>query len=232
MNHLFRRGLIVLMAAMLCGCAAPPGSIAPATFAPIVARTAPAVVGIADSAAQDDRLGSAALAQVVGSGFRIGGTAFIATAAHVVKALHGSPTIVWRSQRWPARVLRIDDASDLALLAIDATAPIPGLRLAAAPGDEPGDWVLVLGCPFGALPTATVGIVSARAGAVLRPERLRDQIQLNAAVNPGNSGGPVVDLDGEVIGVANATVPAGYGLGFAVPAAALRRLIEADEARR
>jgi len=51
-------------------------------------------------------------------------------------------------------------------------------------------------------------------------------MQLNAAVNPGNSGGPVVNLDAKVIGIANATVPAGFGLGFAVPVSALRRLLD------
>lgn len=232
MNRQRRACLAAGVAATVPGCAWPPKSITPASFAPVVARAASAVVGIADTPAHGAASGAQANANVVGSGFRIRDTALIASAAHVVRALRGAPMIAWRSQRWPARTLRVDDTSDLALLGIDPAAPIPGLALAAAPSDDPGNWVVILGCPFGALPTATVGIVSARPGAVLQPERLRDQIQLNAAVNPGNSGGPVVDLDGEVIGVASATVPAGYGLGFAVPVAALRRLIEDAERRR
>ena len=208
----------------MAGCAAPPSVTAWPSFAVTIERASGAVVAIADSpigpsSGRDD-------SRVAGSGFRIARTNVIATAAHVVLALRGTPVIVWQSRRWNARVLGLDEAADLALLEIDPAAPMPGLTLAAGESDAPGTWVVVIGCPFGALPTATTGIVSARPGAVLRPESLRGQMQLNAAVNPGNSGGPVVNLDAEVIGVASATVPAGYGLGFAVPVAALRRLLD------
>jgi serine protease Do len=222
-----RRHLWALpIAAALAGCAGLPTPTPPTSFAPIVARAAASVVAIADSPPETSAVTPSIGANVVGSGFRVSASALIATAAHVVHALRGAPVVEWQAQRWPARVKRIDEESDLALLEIDAAAPIPGLVLATRPDDEPGNWVLVLGRPFGTLPTATVGIVSARAGAVLRPAPLRDRLQLNAAINPGNSGGPVVDLNAEVIGIANATVPAGYGLGFAVPVAALRRLID------
>ncbi len=185
----------------------------------------PAVVGVADSPLERAGATSREESRILGSGFRIAHTNVVATAAHVVAAMRGPPVVVWQSRRWNARVLRLDEEADLALLEIDPAAPMPGLALAEGESDAPGTWVLVLGCPFGALPTATTGIVSARPGAILRPESLRAQMQLNAAVNPGNSGGPVVNLAAEVIGVANATVPAGYGLGFAVPVSALRRLL-------
>jgi serine protease Do len=161
---------------------------------------------------------------LLGSGFRIHGTRFVATAAHVLRSLQGAPVIRWDSRPWPARVVRIDDDADLALLEINTDAPMPGLVLSTQPVLA-GQWVLVLGCPFGAGPTATTGIVSALPGAVLEPEALARRMQLNAAVNPGNSGGPVLGLDGQVIGLANATIPGGYGLGFAVPVAALAALL-------
>lgn len=212
-------------AAIGAGCARPGAVLAPPSFAPVVALAAPAVVGIAERAAEAATPNAVALTPVTGSGFRIERTAFVATAAHVVQALRNPPVIVWNGRRWNARIRWIDQESDLALLDIDGSAPIPGLALAESPHDDPGSWVVVLGCPFGTLPTATVGIVSARPGAVLRPEPLRSQLQLNAAVNPGNSGGPVVNLNAEVIGIATAQVPGGHGLGFAIPVATLRRLL-------
>ena len=214
------------VALALAGCVSRPDGDPSPRFGAALASASPAVVGIAES--PQDGSGGAAVPEprVVGSGFRVAGTNVIATAAHVVAGLHGAPVVVWQSRRWSARVLRVDVESDVALLEIDAAAPMPGLALAEGDADAPGTWVLVIGCPFGALPTATTGIVSARPGAVLRPESLRSQMQLNAAVNPGNSGGPVVNLDAKVIGIANATVPAGFGLGFAVPVSALRRLLD------
>lgn len=161
---------------------------------------------------------------VLGSGFRIHDTRYVATAAHVLRSLQGAPVVRWESRPWPARVIRIDDAADIALLEVDADAPMPGLGLSTR-AVLAGQWVIVLGCPFGAMPTATTGIVSALPGAVLEPAALAQRMQLNAAVNPGNSGGPVLGLDGQVIGLANATIPGGYGLGFAVPVAALAALL-------
>jgi serine protease Do len=187
-------------------------------FTTAIRRHAPAVVGVGDANG------------VLGSGFRIHGTRYVATAAHVLRSLQGVPVIRWDSRPWPARVVRIDDDADLALVEIDSNAPMPGLALSTRPVLA-GQWVLVLGCPFGAGPTATTGIVSALPGAVLEPEALAGRMQLNAAVNPGNSGGPVLGLDGQVIGVANATIPGGYGLGFAVPVAALSALLDEPPSR-
>ena len=227
MRDRFRMGAVAAAVALaLAACASRPDVDPSPRFAAALAGASPAVVGIADS--PNDAAGGAALPDrpVIGSGFRIAGTNLIATAAHVVAGLRGAPVVVWQSRRWTARLLRSDVGTDVALLEVDPSAPMPGLALAEGDAGAPGTWVLVIGCPFGALPTATTGIVSARPGAVLRPESLRSQMQLNAAVNPGNSGGPVVTLDAKVIGIANATVPAGFGLGFAVPVSALRRLLD------
>lgn len=184
-------------------------------FVEVIQRTSPAVVAI-----QDER-------GILGSGFRLANTRLIVTAAHLLPSLQGSPTVVWDSRRWPARLISLDQDKDLALIELDDDAPMPGLRLEdeATPLAE-GEWIVVIGRPFGARPTATVGIVSALPGAVMTPEFLRTRLQLNAAVNPGNSGGPVLNLDGRVIGVANATIPGGYGLGFAIPAPSVRAMLE------
>ncbi len=170
--------------------------------------------------------------RLLGSGFRIAGTNLIGTAAHVVTASQDIATpgaalrVRWHQHDYPARLRRIDTQADVAVLELDSEAPMPGLALAAA-GHEArvGQWILVIGCPFGAVPTTTVGIVSAPPGAVLEPEMLAGLIQLNAAVNAGNSGGPVVDLQGHVVAVASAAIPGASGLGFAAPATGLAALL-------
>jgi len=202
-------GLVLPGALMLAGCAAP----RPTGFVDLIRRTSPAVVGIGD-----DR-------GVIGSGFRLAGTRRIVSAAHVVAAARGALAIAWQDRRWPARLLRVDAEQDLALLEVADDLPMPGLVLWAGAASEPGEWIVVLGRPFGARATATVGIVSAEPGAVKEPAFLRARLQLNAAVNPGNSGGPVLNLDGQVIGVVSAAVPGGSGLGFAVPAAAVAAFV-------
>ncbi len=209
----------VLAAGLVLGACATPQAVLPDASAPLaltglIARTSPAVVAVGDGRG------------AMGSGFRIEGSRFIVTAAHTLASLAGPPQVLWNRSAWKARLVRTDAANDLALVELEADAPMPGLGLdLRLEAQAPGEWVLVLGCPFGALPTATLGIVSARPGAVLEPAALQSRLQLNAAINPGNSGGPVVNLQGRVIGVANATVPGGYGLGFAVPAQAVANLL-------
>ncbi|MBC7993247.1 MAG: serine protease [Rhizobacter sp.] len=212
-----RAALSVLLAAAVGACSSAAPLLWP-DFTQAIQRHAPAVVGVGDAHG------------VLGSGFRIQDTRFVATAAHVVRSLQGPPIIRWASRPWPARVVRIDDDADIALLEVDSDAPMPGLALSTRPVLA-GQWVIVLGCPFGAAPTATTGIVSALPGAVLEPAALARRMQLNAAVNPGNSGGPVLGFDGQVIGLANATIPGGYGLGFAVPVAALAALLSQQPSR-
>ncbi len=185
----------------------------PPDLVDLIRRTSPAVVAVADGRG------------IVGSGFRLADTRLIVTAAHLVTGSRGSTFVVWNGTRWPSRTLRVDSEQDLALLELEADAPMPGLALVAGgAATAPGEWIIVLGLPFGARTTATVGIVSAEPGTVQEPASLRGRIQLNVAVNPGNSGGPVVNLDGRVIGVATATIPGGSGLGFAVPVAAITAL--------
>jgi serine protease Do len=204
-------GLALLGGLPLFGCvtgAMPPGP----DFVGLVRRASPAVLGIAD-----DR-------GVIGSGFRIGNTRYVVTAAHLVSSLRGSPAVALGGARWPVLVLRTDGKNDLALLELPADAPMPGLVIASAPAVM-GEWLLVLGRPFGTQTTATIGIVSATPGTIAATPELMARIQINAAVNPGNSGGPVLNLNGEVIGVASALLPAGQGLAFAIPASAIQQLL-------
>lgn len=180
----------------------------------LIEHAAPATVGVGS------RHG------INGSGFVLEDRSLVATAAHVVKSLQAPILVRTASASVEAALAVLDEEADLAVLRVPRALPGRGLRLAAAL-PALGEWVVVLGCPFGTSPTATIGIVSALPGAVLEPPELARRLQLNAAINPGNSGGPVVDLRGRAVGVANATLPGGSGLGFAVPAADLQALLDA-----
>ena len=180
-------------------------------FVDVVARVSPSVVTIGRAA------------EAMGSGFAIG-PGVIATAAHVVQASRPALQVKVKGQTFTARVRREDAPRDVALLDVERAA-VPPLAL-AAPDQAPrvGEWVVVVGNPFGAGVTATVGIVSAAIGSITSSPQLAEQFQINAAVNPGNSGGPVCNLRGEVIGLATSFIPGGQGLAFVVPTAVLRAL--------
>ena len=160
----------------------------------------------------------------LGTGFVVkseDGVSWVATNLHVVSRRVGGidrEIVVKQSgSEWDAGVERWSKESDLAILRIQAT--LPALELAYGPGSEPhvGDWVLAYGSPQGLQGTATVGIISA-----LRP----GWVQTDAQVNQGNSGGPLVDRDGRVIGITSlGFVSGGSGLGFAVDARKLCPLL-------
>lgn len=167
-------------------------------------------------------------AQGVGSGFIISADGKILTNAHVVD---GANTVMVRlsdNSEYPAKVLGKDKQSDVALLKIDANNLVP-VRLGNSDQLSVGEWVLAIGSPFGLDYSATQGIVSAL-GRSLPNETYVPFIQTDAAVNPGNSGGPLFNTRGEVVGI-NSQIysqTGGYqGLAFAIPINTVRTV--ADE---
>jgi serine protease Do len=159
----------------------------------------------------------------VGSGFLSRG-GLVVTAAHVVQGAGAAVAVRSSAGRQPARVIATDQARDLALLEVQGQqAPAVLLPLATSP-PKVGEWIIVLGNPFGAGLVATAGIVSGAPGAIATAA-FSEKLQINAAVNPGNSGGPVCNLRGEVVAVASSLVPGGQGIAFATPAAAVDRLL-------
>lgn len=172
----------------------------------------------------------------VGSGFVISPDGYVVTNDHVA----GNATRITVSfpdgTSMEAELVGSDPATDLALLKIDPDEALPYLRFSDSGPPLVGEWVMALGNPFGlfeaADPTVTVGVVSA-VGRDLESGRegriYRDMIQTDAAINRGNSGGPLVNALGEVIGVNTAIVSqsgGSVGLGFAVPAERAQRIIE------
>jgi serine protease Do len=155
------------------------------------------------------------------TGFVIDPSGLILTNAHVVEnAGRVEVEIGEDDERFPARVVGRDEASDVALLQVDAGRPLTALPLGDSDGLRVAEWLMVVGNPFGLSHTVTLGIVSHTGRADVAPagrEGFYDFIQTDASINPGNSGGPVVNLKGEVIGIATAVNATGQGIGFAVP---------------
>jgi serine protease Do len=119
-----------------------------------------------------------------------------------------------------ARLIGMDQETDLAVIKIDIDRPLPAAKLGNSDGMEVGDWVLAIGSPFGLQETVTAGIVSAKGRNIVPNRQFQSFIQTDAAINPGNSGGPLVNMAGEVIGINTAilTETSSYaGVGFAMP---------------
>ncbi len=157
-------------------------------------------------------------AHSLGSGFIIESNGIILTNAHVVKDAEVINVRLQDKREFPAKVLGIDERTDVAVLKIE-TSGLPVARLGDSDKLQVGEWVLAIGSPFGLDFTATQGIVSAL-GRNLPDETYVPFIQTDAAVNPGNSGGPLFNPRGEVVGI-NSQIysrSGGYmGLSFAIP---------------
>ncbi len=122
----------------------------------------------------------------------------------------------------PGKVIGVDKDTDLAVVKITTTEPLPTVKMGNSDGGQVGDWVIAIGSPFALTQTVTAGIVSAKNRTIEKGAAGQFQhfIQTDAAINPGNSGGPLVNMADQVIGVNTAilTQSAGYeGIGFAMP---------------
>jgi serine protease Do len=153
----------------------------------------------------------------LGTGVIVRGDGHILTSRHLVDAEKDLTVILQSEEKYPARVVRIHPNADLALLKIDTLLPLATATLVRLGRVEVGDWVVVIGNPFGLGNTVTAGIVSATARSLGRVAPASAVIQTDAAINPGNSGGPLCNMRGEVVGIATTRVSIGQGVGFAVP---------------
>ncbi len=167
-------------------------------------------------------------ARGVGSGFIVTPDGYIVTNHHVIDEADEIYVVLNDGQRLPAQVRGRDPKTDLALLKVEADADLPYVSFGDSDTARPGDWVLAIGNPFGLGGTVTTGIVSAR-GRDIQSGPYDDYLQIDAPINRGNSGGPLFDMTGRVIGVNTAIYsPTGgsVGIGFAVPAAQAKPVIE------
>jgi len=164
---------------------------------------------------------------VLGSGFIVDSSGFVVTNQHVVASAHRIVVQLSDGRQFKAARVKGDPSLDVAVLKIEADGPLPVAQLADSELVEIGDWVLAVGCPLELEQTVSAGIISAKNRSFCRTHRAR-MLQTDAAINPGSSGGPLVNLDGRVVGITTsiASEDGGYqGIGFAVPANHAARLV-------
>ncbi|MBN2455728.1 MAG: DegQ family serine endoprotease [Sedimentisphaerales bacterium] len=154
---------------------------------------------------------------VQASGFIVSADGHILTNNHVIKDAEDVTVKLLSGKEYSAKVIGTDPDSDVALIKIDAN-NLSYLKLADSDKLEVGQWVLAIGNPFGLSHTVTAGIVSAK-GRGIGLTGYENFIQTDAAINFGNSGGPLIDLDGKVVGINTAIYGPGgnIGIGFAIP---------------
>ena len=177
---------------------------------------------------QGDSHGSApAEVRALGSGFIIDAGGLVVTNNHVIEGADEITVVLDDGTRYRATLRGHDAKTDLALLEIKADSPLPHLSWGNSEAARVGDWVVAVGNPFGLGGTVTAGIVSAR-GRDIQSGPFDDFIQIDVPINRGNSGGPLFDTQGQVIGINSAIYsPNGgsVGIGFAIPASLARPII-------
>lgn len=164
----------------------------------------------------------------LGSGFIIDAEGHVVTNNHVIDSASEITVILSDNTRLPAKVIGHDPQTDLALLKVSSSKPLPFVRFGSSDTLKVGDWVIAVGNPFGLGGSVSAGIVSAR-GRNINAGPFDDFIQTDAAINRGNSGGPLFNATGEVVGINSAIFsPTGgsVGIGFAVPSDMAKPIID------
>ncbi len=157
--------------------------------------------------------------QSLGSGFIIDTAGYVVTNNHVIDGADEITVILQDNTSLKAKLVGRDERTDLAVLKVETTHKLVAVPFGDSDASRVGDWVLAIGNPFGLGGTVTAGIVSAR-GRDIRQGPYDDFIQTDAAINRGNSGGPLFNMNGEVIGINTAIYsPSGgsIGIGFSIP---------------
>jgi len=178
---------------------------------------------MAGSVAFDDPSITFVQEQSLGSGIIVDPRGYILTNAHVVSKAQNVKAVIFGFERraYTAEIIRKDLANDIAILKIQPDGPLPTAVLGDSDMIKVADRVLAVGSPFGLEHTVTAGIISDDSrDLVVEGQTYQDMIQTDAAINRGNSGGPLVNVKGEVIGMNTAIyAPTGVftGIGFAIP---------------
>lgn len=166
-----------------------------------------------------------------GSGVIITPDGYIVTNNHVIANSTTLEVTLNNNKTYPAKLIGTDVSSDIALLKIDAEEPLPFLTFADSDNTQIGEWVLAVGNPFNLNSTVTAGIISAKARNISQniSDKVESFIQTDAAVNQGNSGGALVNLKGDLIGINTAissTTGSYVGYSFAVPSNIAKKVVE------
>ncbi|CAN1219884.1 Putative protease Do-like 14 [Linum perenne] len=210
-----------------CGC------LGRDTIANAAARVAPAVVNLSVPQGFYGFPGG----KSIGSGTIIDANGTILTCAHVVVDYRGMKASAKRKvdvtlqdgRTFEGTVLNADLHSDIAIVKIDSKTPLPTAKLGSSSKIRPGEWVLAVGCPLSLQNTVTMGIISCvdRKSSDLGLGGVRrEYLQTDCAINAGNSGGPLINIDGEVVGVNIMKVLDADGLSFAVPVDSVAKIVQ------
>ena len=209
----------------------PAATAGPLSVNQIYERTHKGVVEITVTAEGSESPFGGPRGQGQGSGFVYDRQGRVVTNQHVVQGASSVSVRLWNGQTYDAEVVGTDASTDLAVLDVDAPASVlTPLRLGDSSEVEVGDAVVAIGSPFGLEQTVTSGIVSALDRQMTAPNEfsINDSIQTDAAINHGNSGGPLLDARGRVIGV-NAQIESesggNDGVGFAIPSNTVRSIV-------
>ncbi len=173
-------------------------------------------------------MGPGPKARALGSGFIIDPEGYVVTNNHVIDKAEEITVTVNGGDHYPAEVIGRDPKTDLAVLKIEADKPLPYVEFGDSDTAEVGDWVIAVGNPFGLGGSVSAGIISAR-GRDIQSGPFDDYLQIDAPINRGNSGGPLFDREGKVIGINTAIFsPSGgnVGIGFAIPSTMAKTIIE------
>ena len=176
-------------------------------------------------------------ASALGSGFIIDAKGIVVTNNHVIQGAEDIIVRVNGEQEYKAKVIGADPLSDIAVLEIESKEKFKPVKFGNSDKARIGDWVIAIGNPFGLGGTVTSGIISARNRSI-GLSRYEDYIQTDASINVGNSGGPLFDMDGNVIGINTAILgqAGSIGIGFSIPSNSakivINQLIEFGETKR
>ena len=199
----------------------PPGSPFEQFFKDFLNRNRPGQGGGGDNQPTPRR------AQSLGSGFIIDPAGYVVTNNHVIEGADEVSVTLQDNTVLKAEIVGRDESGDIALLKVKSDKPLPTVDFGDSGASRVGDWVLAIGNPFGLGGTVTAGIVSAR-GRDIHQGQYDDFIQTDAAINRGNSGGPLFNMDGQVIGINTAIFsPSGgsIGIGFSIPSNMAKNIV-------
>ncbi len=166
--------------------------------------------------------------RALGSGFIIDPSGYVVTNNHVVDSAQHITVTLQDGRKFDAKVIGRDPKTDVALLKVESNEKLPAVEFGDSDKARVGDWVMAVGNPFGLGGTVTAGIISAR-NRDIHSGPYDDYLQIDAPINKGNSGGPLFDMDGKVVGINTAIyTPNGgsIGIGFAIPASVARSVID------
>ncbi|MGF1610439.1 MAG: DegQ family serine endoprotease [Kiloniellales bacterium] len=249
-RHELRRWLLLplLLLTAMAWAASAQGRTPPDSFADLVDTLLPVVVNISTSQMVEARRGPEEFEEFfrefferrggeppqprrqnsLGSGFIIDPSGYIVTNHHVIAEADEISVRLSDDTTLKATLVGSDEKTDLALLKVESSKPLPATNWGDSDATRIGDWVIAIGNPFGLGGTVTAGIVSARQRDI-NSGPYDDFIQTDAAINRGNSGGPMFNLDGRVVGINSAIFsPSGgsIGIGFAIPSNLARNIID------